>query len=55
MEANTSRINGFSDTNYHMWKWKMEGMLNVKDTHQPVFPIEKPENKSEDDWFLLTK
>ncbi|MCI11096.1 hypothetical protein A2U01_0032196, partial [Trifolium medium] len=31
----------------------MENLLYVKNFHQPVFTIEKPTDKTDDEWTLL--
>ena len=50
MEVNTSRMIMLNGTNYQLWRNKMKDLLFVKAMHLPVFAIEKPESKSEEDW-----
>ncbi|GKD50569.1 putative RNA-directed DNA polymerase [Tanacetum coccineum] len=53
MEANTSRMVSLNDSNYHVWKGKIEDLLHVKDYYLPVFTTEKPENKTNAEWTIL--
>ncbi|VVB00997.1 unnamed protein product [Arabis nemorensis] len=47
------RMISFDDSNYHIWKGKMEDLLYVKELHVPVFEEKKPEAKTVDQWKLL--
>jgi len=40
MEAKTNKMVCLNDTNYHLWKRKMEDLLFVKKLHLPVFATE---------------
>ena len=53
MESNTRRMITLNDSNYHVWKGKMEDLLYVKDYYLPVFAFEKPKNKTYAEWNLL--
>ena len=42
-----------NDSNYHVWKGKMEDLLYVKDYYLHVFASENPKNKTDAEWNLL--
>ncbi|GJN25654.1 hypothetical protein PR202_gb13509 [Eleusine coracana subsp. coracana] len=52
MEENTSRMISLG-TNYQAWKGKTEDLFYVKEYWKPVFPTEKPDDKSDDEWKVL--
>lgn len=47
---NTNRMVSLNGTNYHLWKRKMKDLLYVKSWHLPVFSIERPEGKTDEQW-----
>jgi len=53
METNTSGMVTLNDSNYNIWKVKMEDLIYVKNFHTPVFSNEKPSNISDEGWNLL--
>jgi len=53
METNISRMVTLNDSNYNIWKAKMEDLLYVKNFYKPVFGDEKPSNISDEEWNLL--
>jgi len=44
METNTSRMITLNDSNYNIWKVKIEDLLYVKNFNTPAFGNEKPSN-----------
>jgi len=50
---NTSRMVTLNGSNYHIWKKKMEDLLNVNDYYLPVFVEEKSENKTDHEWSIF--
>ena len=53
METNTSRMVTLNDSNYNIWKAKMEDLLYVKNFRTLVFGNEKPSIISDEGWNLL--
>ena len=53
MEANTSKMISLNGTNYQAWKGNMEDLLYIKEYRKPVFAETKPDDKSDDDWWVL--
>ena len=37
-------------TNYQTWKGEMKDFLFVKNLHLPVFALDKPQKKSDEEW-----
>jgi len=48
METNTSRMITLNDSDYNIWKTKMEDLLYVKKFHPPIFGNKKPSNISDE-------
>ena len=53
IETNTSRMISLNGTNYQAWKGKIEDLLYVKEYWKPVFAEAKPDDKSDDEWWVL--
>lgn len=53
MEVNTTHMVTLNNSNYAIYKSKMEDLFYVKKFHQHVFDAMKPGNKIVDYWTLL--
>lgn len=45
-----SKMVCLNDSNYHIWKCKIEDLLFIKKIYLPVFSSSKPESMSDEDW-----
>jgi len=53
MDVNTTHMVSLNESNYSLWKGKMEDLFYVKKYHEPVFVAAKPTGKIDDVWTLL--
>lgn len=53
MELNTSIMILLNGTNYKVWKGKMEDLHYVKEYYKPMYALEKPDDKTDDEWKIL--